>query len=781
MASASPSCIKPYGPQGLSDADRRSVETVAFDGAPLFVSWMDKGKGNTEPELIIIDAYHFHCLQKGKTKTNHLLDLVEVSSLVATAVRLTFRKFETSLFAEQEYVDELITIIRARVWALERGFPQTKGPRFEIHPATRSRNTTPSPPMQDPFSSYLSIYRALCSQMNISPSSTFCQRVTSMGQASCITDTSFELTIDDASGIYAESDSAELALSAIAALKYDGHFKTISIDGNQHKDVVSVLSQVVAHNQSIQTWKLRGITTTEGYQDFSTAITTNESTVTKQIDFETCHLKDKAANAMAECIATISNRLEVLRLSDCSLSSKGCLTIVKAISGGSNVFQKLKTLDLSNNSFNGAALTSLISWFTSGRAVSLSSLLLRNTGVDVQQLCQHLGSLPIEHLDVSRNKIDANAALVVSAMISSLSNLRVLELAACNLNKETVQYVLKGFYSMQDEFRINLDLSDNPFGSEGAEIICNEVGKLKCIHTLKLQHCSLKHKGMQIIFQNLQNMRHLKELDLSFNHKPSADTPQFVRVVIEALASPELSLESLILRGNEKTAIGKELASLFSCLTTSPLLSLDVSGNQMGERPGIAVAQSFVNNQSLTYVNLDGNNLGLDAWNALSNSLTVNVSLKDIPLPLEDIDRLLNEVKDKKERPIVRDRIQQVMDTIQNRLSLHRNESPESWRMPLTIRLIRHRKTVVTLTQDARSRKEGDSSPKKSSTPSPAASPQRMTSRGPSMMLQNIRNSVDGNTTREKSLNAPKSLVFSSSAPMLVHPNQGPPPVPPAF
>jgi Ran GTPase-activating protein (RanGAP) involved in mRNA processing and transport len=114
---------------------------------------------------------------------------------------------------------------------------------------------------------------------------------------------------------------------------------------------------------------------------------------------------------------------------------------------------------------------------------------------------------------------------------------------------------------------IQLDLSSNDIGPEGATTVAKALMISHNLHTLKLKTCKLGNEGVQILCKAMEENKSTKVFDISFNMK-SGKTHDVLKALSE-LVTKGTPLEKLLISGNERLFLGKEITGLFAALKSS--------------------------------------------------------------------------------------------------------------------------------------------------------------------------------------------------------------------
>lgn len=216
---------------------------------------------------------------------------------------------------------------------------------------------------------------------------------------------------------------------------------------------------------------------------------------------------------------------------------------------------------------------------------------------------------------------------------------------------------------------MELDISDNPIGNEGIEIIgiCINSPCMVTLRKLNLTNCRLDFNGMYNFFYTLQTNKRLEVLNLNKNNLFSEKFGQ-IKPIINIMGIKELRVEKCKI-GNEGAIAFAEALSANNCLKL-----LDISDNKIDDKgflhfkelPNqnytlevLEVAKNLISdlsardfvrnlnkNSSIKKLNFFDNQLRNETGSALIDSLRFNKNILKITLKFNRIQsRILDEIK----------------------------------------------------------------------------------------------------------------------------------------
>uniref|UniRef100_H2U8C2 NACHT LRR and PYD domain-containing protein n=1 Tax=Takifugu rubripes TaxID=31033 RepID=H2U8C2_TAKRU len=275
------------------------------------------------------------------------------------------------------------------------------------------------------------------------------------------------------------------------------HLRKLDLSQNQQQDSGVKLLCGFLHfpNCRLETLGLSEISC----GSLASALRSNPSHL-RELDLSQNQLKDSGVKLLCGFLQDPNCRLEILRLSDCSLSEISCGSLASALRSNPS---HLRELDLSGNQ-------------------------LKDSGVKL--LCGFLQD-PNCRLEI------LSCGSLASALRSNPSHLRELDLSGNQLKDSGVNTILKNVHysirglseiscgSLASALRSNpshlreLDLSGNQLKDSGVKLLCGFLQDPNCrLEILRLINCRLSEISCGSLASALRsNPSHLRELDLSGN------------------------------------------------------------------------------------------------------------------------------------------------------------------------------------------------------------------------------------------------------------------------
>ena len=282
---------------------------------------------------------------------------------------------------------------------------------------------------------------------------------------------------------------------------------------------------------------------------------------------------------------------------------------------------------------------SSLTWYISKYSIQLQFLNFRDCHIgDVgMSILEHYFTAnpdkasSIKHINLFGN----NSVLLwnVYCAIFGQQNLTKLNWSSLGgVNIEDIVNVMDNNMTVQ-----SLNLSDNHFNDNDAEILVQILGKNKILQQLDFSNNDITTKGATVISERLQMLQHLKmswndhvidtnHSSVSFTRKHLSDID--VHIVAKVLCSNE-TVTKLDLSQNRISKNGA--ISISQCIEYNKTLKeLDLSKNIISNVGLKKIAVAMQTNQTLQKLNISHNNISDDGAVAISKCLKVNNTLQEL-------------------------------------------------------------------------------------------------------------------------------------------------------
>ena len=336
--------------------------------------------------------------------------------------------------------------------------------------------------------------------------------------------------------------------------------------------------------------------------------------------------------------------MEELDISENPLDSKGTHMLANRLIKD---FHSLKMLNLEKCNIDCPRLLTAIEQ-ASKKGMKLSSA-CSYLSILPLTCVSNIGSLRLEELNLSYNKMTQQDGLILSRILASTGTCAALGLAGCGLAGQTIAACLASLLSNESlQFYARLDVSDNNIGCEAAIMFASIFVLTDRIMSLKLNNCDLTHEGMGYILMSLLTQPRLKLLETDYNCKRSQwnSGKYHVNDMLRKLLEKCLNLESLSIKNDPERGYQVDLDQFLHALKTNDsLISLDISGNSMTNDNLAALKDVVIRNQVLRELHWDQNNITSKHVMGLTHALKQNKALQMVEFPDKDFQKELDREK----------------------------------------------------------------------------------------------------------------------------------------
>lgn len=353
-------------------------------------------------------------------------------------------------------------------------------------------------------------------------------------------------------------------------MEYLDLFGNTASDGS---DVMTLAKGIVKHAGTLHTFDVGKCQITgDGINQIMHAFVANPDVASHTLEkFGISGNSESKVNSfILDMFLKHSMRLESLNLSDLTSWSKSPILMAETLA---NCGGFLKCLDLSGMALHPSTLDQILSWISSPGCESLETLRVEGCGLDGHRF----GGI-----------LDA---------IGQSGNKKIEIFAGRNL------------------------LSD---GNDLPESLVSVLASGETATSLGLRQTCWSEQALRQLFISLSRNFTLKKLDLSSVSLASSRDPdvETCKLLGQMLCSPASRLEELYIQGEETSDLtsrmGKNLWRSFLGLGESRYLTkLDMRRNRFKDEGALALAEALRVNQSLTWLDMDENDVTLDGFNAI--------------------------------------------------------------------------------------------------------------------------------------------------------------------
>ncbi|XP_047678055.1 NACHT, LRR and PYD domains-containing protein 12-like isoform X2 [Tachysurus fulvidraco] len=317
--------------------------------------------------------------------------------------------------------------------------------------------------------------------------------------------------------------------------------------------------------------------TEEGCSDLSSSLYLNPAHI-REMDLSENKLGNSGVQKLCVLLQHQSCNLQILRLSDCSITEEGYTALSEALKSS-----HLIELDLRGND-PGASGVKLLTDLLQDPDCKLYTLRLLKSSA-AQEACTWLNStigtnpLLLKELDLSRNEPGDSGVKQLSALMEdSHCKFQIIKLNKCNLTVESCSALASALKLQSCSVR-ELDLSENSLQDSGVTQLSAGLKHQHCkLETLRLNRCSITDGSSSTLAEVLRSeYSHLRELDLSNNSLQDSGVTQ----LSAGLKNPQSALT--ILRLSECNLTEKGCSALLTALRSehSTLKELNLSKNRI--------------------------------------------------------------------------------------------------------------------------------------------------------------------------------------------------------
>lgn len=362
-----------------------------------------------------------------------------------------------------------------------------------------------------------------------------------------------------------------------------------------------------------------------------------------------------------------------LNLSHCSISGKGVNSLCQALITNRLNTSSLTYLNLCGNTIKDD-LNSLCSFLAQPNVLAI--LDLSNTETPLELLFPALVrgcTTALTHLNLSRNPFSASKKHkdippAFKQFFATTLSLQYLNMSFCKIPPEALKNLLLGLACNESTNNVELNLSNNNLGANGANVLENCIGTVKCLSRLDLSENNLEAE-MAGVMQGLAKNKSLLSLNVSKNMTKTKD--KYLSTVMESIVGLITSDESNVNKLNlSDCKLKSEINNVINALgSNQSLQTLDITGNAMGDVGARLLAKALQINTRLKTIHMDRNGISLQGYTDITYALQSNYAMRHIPFPTFDLQSV---IKTHPER----------VDAIIHRMQelLQRNASPHKLR-----------------------------------------------------------------------------------------------------
>ena len=411
------------------------------------------------------------------------------------------------------------------------------------------------------------------------------------------------------------------ALTILQSLSTISTLKLLSISNNQiPEEADEALASVIMNNTGLEELYLCGNDLSEGFLIVAKAL--QHATLLRKLNLGNLYISKQASGELALAIKS-NKQLKKLWLHNSNLK---CSAIV--ILHPLSTISTLKYLNINDNNITeeaGEALASVILHNTSLKQLHLSGNSLGEGMLIVAKALQHISSL--KSLDLGYNNISKEVSDELALAIAANEQLEEVRLYNNNLDSSAIVI----FHALSTISALKLiNMENNQITKEAGEALASVV-----LHNMGLQELYLASnnlgEGLLDVARALQHITSLKMLSLSNNNISNEVSRELALAIksnkhLEKLWFHNCSLKSSV------------IVILQSLSTISTLKYLNISGNNITEEAGEALASVILHNEGLEELHLSINSLD-EGMLIVAKALQHISSLKSLDLGYSNISK----------------------------------------------------------------------------------------------------------------------------------------------
>eukprot|EP01100_Stratorugosa_tubuloviscum_P001010 TRINITY_DN1224_c4_g1_i1.p1 TRINITY_DN1224_c4_g1~~TRINITY_DN1224_c4_g1_i1.p1 ORF type:complete len:1158 (-),score=655.33 TRINITY_DN1224_c4_g1_i1:200-3643(-) len=649
----------------ISPTDAKTIRTILREKREesAFMGLIKKVEKKKESSRILVvgkfRVYEFKQGSKSDCKleaSGHVLDLQEIASPNSNEVRLVFSNYKISVNSSKS--NEIINAVRLAFNTAFGGAPDEERYKMNIVPESRA---TVLPAVTDlALCGYANAYQAMCDLFGVVVREDIVWDLVNVFPASNVK----EFNLREFEQPLSTGDIRCL----LGALHYNKHFHSLIADNFIFpKESFDALGQLMRRNTHASEIILPTCSLNrDALKAVGEGLASNKKTAINKLILRDNQFEEKGASYLANAIKTMGSGLIALDLSRCQLPKAGIAAIGNALQQNIFMASTLTELIISHNKFEPEGSAALASFLAKPNGVRKLDISFSSPNLEVVLAAIVRGCQELQYLDVSGNKITIKEAGHLSKYLQASATLRELRIDNTEVRieflKDIMRAIAANFY-LQD---FTLSAAGNPVGQVGGNIIGNIIAEAKNITCLDVSENEFGDDGIAALTEGLCSNTSLSTLKLGRNWSKTATKQRLIALEnIISLMSGECPLKSLSLDGNNLSNLKTDIITFLNALGTNDSLTfLDISGNQMANKGAMALAKAIQTNTTLTTLWWDDNLTTTQGFQSFKMGLERNHTLRDMPLPVLDIGATL-----RSEQPDKAKEVQNLLSTIQNLLA----------------------------------------------------------------------------------------------------------------
>ncbi|XP_054856237.1 capping protein, Arp2/3 and myosin-I linker protein 2-like [Eublepharis macularius] len=444
---------------------------------------------------------------------------------------------------------------------------------------------------------------------------------------------------------FAYLDSHDLALS-VAALSFNQWFTRLYCkDVKLNLDILDQILYVLSKSVTLEELVLENCgLKLEFAQRMAQVLSNHPDSALNMINLSGNLLEDRGIIALSQNFERCFKSLQSLSLARTSLTSKGMIALCQSLVSNGLFRTSLGHLDLSGNPGSLATDDAGGLYFFLSQPNALAHLDLSGTDCALDLVFGALaggccGSLV--RLNLSKNvyshKKNKEVPPAIGKFFRKASVLQHVSLSGTKLPPEALRDLLQGLARNSQLSGLHLDLSSCELRSAGAQVIQDLVVDASSIGDLNLADNGFDSDMVTLVLaiSRSRSIRHVA-LGKNFNIRSREALDDILHRIVQLTQDEDCSVKSLsVAESRLKLGTSILLDSLGS--SNSNLVTLDISGNAMGDFGAKILAKALLMNTTLRTLIWDRNNTTVYGFLDVARALERNFTLKVMPLPVTDV------------------------------------------------------------------------------------------------------------------------------------------------
>ncbi|XP_051742908.1 NLR family CARD domain-containing protein 3-like isoform X26 [Ctenopharyngodon idella] len=263
----------------------------------------------------------------------------------------------------------------------------------------------------------------------------------------------------------------------------------------------------------------------------------------KELNMNNNNLQDLGVNMLCTGLKNLNCKLEILRLSNCSVTEEGYKALASALRSNPS---HLIELDLTGNDPGQSGVKELSDLLQDPNC-QLKTLRFLSAAAD--EACQYVkrvvgkNPLLLRELNLTRHELGDTRVNQIAALLQDKHcQLNTLTLSECSITEKQCVILTSALKSNPSHLR-ELNLNVNIIENTGVKHLCDVLKDSHCeLERLRLSNCSVTEEGYKALASALRsNPSHLIELDLTGNDPGQSG----VKKLSDLLQDPNCQLKTL--------------------------------------------------------------------------------------------------------------------------------------------------------------------------------------------------------------------------------------------